>query len=112
MSRRHRAKRRAPVLLEPNRPSPEGAEQGALLADLYDKCETVERLKFPNAQKPCRSCAFLRGTVPNQSLATVMDCFKAVAEQRDFMCHVREKGGKQPICKGWLTVMAATCAHP
>src|SRR5690348_7475831 len=82
-----------------NRPSPEGASLGEHLANMTDAAERVLRQTQPAHPERCGTCAFRRGTVPNQCAATVMDALKCVMEKVPFHCHEHE--GEKP-CMGFV----------
>lgn len=90
-----------------NRPSDEGRQLGAKLAEWCDAAEPNARLKVPDLPPRCASCAFRAGThTANGSPTTQMDALKCVMEGIEFQCH--EPGRKGHSCSGWL-MMALDC---
>lgn len=87
-----------------NRPTPEGAELGRMLAKWCDQAEPAARLKEPTLPPRCNSCAFRPGPhVANGSPTTQMDALKCVIEGVEFQCHEPARAG-QP-CSGWAMMM-------
>jgi hypothetical protein len=87
----------------PNLPTPEGAALGKELARLVAPGFAKGRERFPGQLPPCDECAFVEGTVPNRSLATVMDALKCALECVPFYCHkgVTDDNPKR-LCAGWV----------
>ena len=84
----------------------EAQKLGKILAEWCDDAEPLARLKMPELQPRCQSCAFRHGPhVPNGSVATVMDALKCVMEGHEFQCHQPDRKG-QP-CSGWAMFMLA-----
>lgn len=87
----------------PNQPTPEGAELGHELARLTLGCIERQREQFPHAPGPCGECAYIAGTLPNQTLSTVADALKAAVEGTPFYCHKGLVDGEPTrLCLGWL----------
>lgn len=59
-----------------------GAKLGAHLDRFYEGQPKA-------ADNRCNTCAFRKGTFPNQCLATVADALKCALEHVDFHCHER-----------------------
>ncbi len=79
----------------PNVPSSEGELAGAELA---------RRTVFLPGVDPCHDCAFVKGTVPNRCLPTVVDALECVVGGEPFYCHhhAADGGGPAPPCAGWV----------
>lgn len=93
----------------PNVPTPEGEALGRELARLIAlDLETTTR-RFPGSLPPCDECAFVAGTMPNRSPATLMDAIKCVIECDPFYCHkgVNENNpAPKRLCAGWVAAVS------
>jgi len=99
-------------MMASNRPSAEGEQLGEQLARIAEKALEKLRERFPEHEEPCESCAFRRGTVPNQCLPTVMDALKCVVEQTHFYCHQGPKHEAKQLCTGYMIALAAVADRP
>lgn len=92
----------------PNLPSPEGELLGHHLARLTLPLIERAQARFPgdSSLAPCSECAYVAGTVPNRSLATVGDALKCSVERTEFCCHKGQVNGEpRRLCAGWLATM-------
>lgn len=81
-----------------NRVTPEGRTMGEQMARLTEA--SIARLAAEDEpDERCKSCAFVRGTVPNGCLQTQMDALKCVVEGVPFLCHQADRKGWP--CYGW-----------
>lgn len=90
--------------LTPNIPTPEGREAGAIIARFADEAAA----RFPAMQARCATCAFRRGTYPNECGATVLNALKCAIEGEAFECH--EHVGRP--CAGWAALRASSDKLP
>lgn len=82
----------------------DGAALGKRMAAWCDAAEPNARLKCPELQPRCNSCAFRAGRhLANSSPYTQMDALKCVLEGVEFQCHAPDRND-QP-CSGWLIFM-------
>jgi len=89
-----------------NRPTPDGAQLGAKLAQWCDDAEPKARLRMPELPPRCNSCAFRQGPhVANGSPTTQMDALKCLMEGVEFQCHEPHRQGH--TCSGWAMMMLA-----
>jgi hypothetical protein len=89
-----------------NRPTPEGAELGRIMAKWCDDAEPKARLRMPELPPRRNSCACREGPhVANGSPTTQMDFLKCIMEGREFYCH--EPARKDQLCSGWAMFMLA-----
>jgi len=89
-----------------NHRTPEGEALGEQIARLCDGAEPKARLRMPELQPRCASCAFRRGPhVANGSPATLMDALKCVMEGHEFQCHQPDRKGEP--CSGWAMFLLA-----
>lgn len=87
-----------------HRVSPEGRAIGEQQARMADG--SIARLVAEGEpDERCKSCAFVRGTVPNGCLQTQMDALKAVVEGVPFLCHQADRKGWP--CHGWYAARVA-----
>lgn len=95
-----------------HRVSPEGRALGAQLVRLVEP--VIQHLAdLGDPDERCKSCAFRAGTVPNGCIQTMADAFKAVLEQKPFMCHVdRYTDGHRKLCSGWLASQWGSAGRP
>lgn len=90
-----------------DRPSRHGAMLGEVLALLADLGRHDSPMPIPDA---CLTCAFRRGTMPNQAAGTgkiALDCVLGIDRDR-FACHHGMKAGEpQKICVGYIAARLA-----
>lgn len=90
-----------------DRPSRHGAMLGEALALLADLGRRDAPMTIPEA---CLTCAFRRGTLPNQSAGTgkiALDCVLGIDRDR-FACHHGMKEGEpQKLCLGYIAARLA-----
>jgi hypothetical protein len=85
-----------------DRVCPASIELGEHLAHMTDAAEIDALKTFPGHGKRCKSCAFRRGTIPNQCADTLADAIKCVMEHVPFLCHEHPAGSKPTgLCAGW-----------
>lgn len=72
-----------------NAPTEEGRELGSHLARWADQELAKRKAVFPNHVERCATCAFRRGTVANQSPATLLSALECLQGDDIFMCHER-----------------------
>lgn len=96
----------------PNEPSEEGRALGLQLAELVAKAEPLQRATFQDMLPMCNDCALRAGTLPNQSLATLLDVTKCAVESVPFFCHKGIQDGDQPkrLCTGAMVLMSTITA--
>jgi hypothetical protein len=91
----------------PNSPSAEGVLAGKELARIFQPAiESFEAI--PDMPHRCKTCAFRLGTIPNQTLPTVMDAVKCIAEKEDFFCHT----DTDQLCVGYVAAAVASQNTP
>jgi hypothetical protein len=89
-----------------NHKTPDGAALGEIMARWCDDAEPKARLRMPELDPRCNSCAFRAGGhLANASPYTQMDAFKCVLEGQEFFCHEPSREGQ--LCAGWATMMLA-----
>lgn len=90
-----------------DRPTKYGAMLGEVLALMAELGRRDAPMEIPDT---CLTCAFRRGTMPNQSAGTgkvALDCVLGIDRDR-FACHHGMKDGEpQKICVGYVAAMLA-----
>lgn len=92
-------------------PSHHGAALGRALASMAEAGEAaLIEAGFDQLAQPCASCAFRRGSMPNQSAQTVSEALSCLtSDESDFGCHhgLDQEGEPTRHCAGWLRAKAA-----
>lgn len=100
-----------PVMTRAQRMPPEAAAAGKLLARMSANGARVLHAAGIALPKPCRSCAFRPGTVPNRCVDTVADALKCVFEgERHFLCHEPREGTRLLDTACWGAMRARAWA--
>jgi hypothetical protein len=89
-----------------DRPSRHGASLGAVLADLAE----AGRAADPTVPEPCGTCAFRRGSMPNQMAGTGIVALNTILgiDTDDFACHHgMEDGEPTRLCAGYIAALLA-----
>lgn len=99
---------------ERNRPSPEGIAFGEQLARFADVEEARFRAAGLAVPVRCQSCAYRKGSYPNQCLSTVANAMKCSMEREPFYCHhgmklKQDTDQQRPksVCGGWILMHSA-----
>ena len=89
------------------KPSRHGAALGAALALVAD----IQARRHPEVSERCRTCAFRKGTIPNQMAGTLVEALRCVtgADPAVFACHQspRIDGLPTELCAGYVLARLA-----
>jgi len=86
-----------------NKPSEMGAKLGENMARFADQREIEWREQMGFIPVRCSTCAFTKGTPPNQMLGTMANATKCAMEGETFYCHHdTDKGRPHRVCAGWM----------
>ena len=93
-----------------NKATADGRALGEQMARLCDEAEPKARLKVPEIQPRCASCAFRSGPhTANGSPTTQMDALKCLVEGVEFQCHEPHRKGM--LCSGLAILILAQSAE-
>ena len=89
--------------------SPVSIEAGEHMARMAETA-VAQVAAMGDPDERCSTCAFRKGTLPNQCADTICDALKCVVEREPFYCH--DKGRKGRVCHGWFAAAVVTKDMP
>ena len=89
--------------------SPQSIELGEHTARFCEQA-VIKLAAEGEPDERCATCAFRKGTIPNQCVDTLMDATKCVLELDPFYCH--DKGRTGHVCFGWYAMVATSNKKP